>query len=153
MLRQIRRGGRPAAPGGLEQMTWKPQLNVVCGRCGKPRGLAHTCFSNSTRKATVKPKVTFGKCPTCKKTVANPLTHVCVVKGGFKRAKAKGARQQAAARKKRQAEQHPYESCRDGKCKRPMCVAYRTGWHEGEASGFDSGFQAGLAACPGPHSG
>jgi hypothetical protein len=71
------------------------------------------------------------------------------------------------ARKKRQSEQHPFESCRDDSCKRPMCVAYRTGWHEGHFAGFDEGFAAGfgagfaagheegfkegLASCPGPH--
>jgi hypothetical protein len=158
MLRRIRRRVRAATPGGLEQMTWKPQLNVVCSRCGKPRGLTHTCFSNSRRTATIKPSISFGKCPTCRKPIGNPLTHVCAPKSDFKARKKRAAKQQKArdrekARKKRLAEQHPYESCRDDQCKRPMCVAYRTGWHEGETAGFDAGFQAGLAACPGPHNG
>jgi hypothetical protein len=135
------------------------RLAVTCGRCGKPRtGIRHDCVSSSSHKATLKPSITFGKCPTCKKTITNPLTHVCVVKGGFKRAKSKAAKQakgreRAKARKKRQAEQHPFESCRDDQCKRPQCVAYRAGWHEGEAAGFESGFDAGIAACPRPHSG
>src|SRR5208282_3040331 len=137
----------------------RPRLAITCGRCGKPReGLRHVCVSNSRRKATLKPSITFGKCPTCKKTITNPLTHVCVVKGGFKLAKSKAAKREKArerekARKKRQAEQHPFESCRDDQCTRPQCVAYRTGWHEGEAVGYGAGFNAGVAACPGPHSG
>lgn len=132
----------------------RPHLAVTCGRCGKPReGFRHTCVSNSSRKATLKPAISFGKCGKCKKTISNPLTHVCVIKGGVKRARAKGARQREKERKKRQAEQHPFESCRDSKCKRPQCVAYRTGFHEGEAVGFGAGFAAGLASCPGPHNG
>ena len=136
----------------------RPRLAVTCGRCGKPRtGIRHDCVSSSNRKTTLKPSVNFGKCPTCKKTITNPLTHVCVVKGGFKRAKSKAAKREKErarekARKKRQAGQHPFESCRDDQCKRPQCVAYRTGWHQGEAAGFESGFDAGLAACPRNHS-
>jgi hypothetical protein len=136
----------------------RPRLAITWGRCGKPRtGIRHDCISNSNRRATLKPSVNFGKCGTCKKTIVNPLTHVCVVKGGFKRARSKAARQakereRARARKKRQAGQHPFESCRDDQCKRPQCVAYRTGWHQGEAAGFESGFDAGLAACPRNHS-
>ena len=137
----------------------RPSLGLTCGRCGKRReGLRHVCVSNSKRSATLKPSITFGKCPACKKTITNPITHVCVVKGGFKRARSKAAKRDKArarekARKKRQSEQHPFESCRDDQCKRPQCVAYRAGWHEGETAGFGNGFQAGLAACPGPHNG
>ncbi len=60
-------------------------------------------------------------------------------------AKREKAREREKARKKRQAEQHPYESCRDDECKRPLCVAYRTGWHEGHFKGFEEGYAAGYA--------
>ena len=140
----------------------RPRLVVTCGRCGKPRtGIRHDCVVSSgraaRRKATLKPQVTFGKCETCKKPLGNPLTHVCKPKSDFKARKSRAAKQaeereRARARKKRQAEQHPFESCRDDQCKRPQCVAYRTGWHQGEAAGFDAGFDAGLAACPRNHS-
>ena len=153
----------------------RPRLVVTCGRCGKPRtGLRHDCITSSGRasgrRATLKPSISFGKCPTCKKRLGNPLTHVCAPKSDFKARKSKAAKREKArerekARKKRQAEQHPYESCRDNECKRPLCVAYRTGWHEGHFKGFEEGYEAGykdgygagfsngLRSCPGPHSG
>ena len=129
----------------------RPRLTITCGRCGKPReGIRHVCVSTRERPMTLKPSINFGKCPTCKKTITNPLTHVCAPKSDFKKRK-RAAEKREKARKKRQAEQHPFESCRDDQCKRPQCVAYRTGWHQGEAAGFESGFNAGLAACPRNH--
>jgi hypothetical protein len=143
----------------------RPRLAITCGRCGKPReGIRHVCVSNSRRSATLKPSIDFGKCGTCKKSIGNPLTHACAPKSDFKARKSRAAKREKArerekARKKRQAEQHDFQSCRDDECKRPTCVAYRTGWHEGEAAGFGAGFSAGhsegfaqgLASCPGPH--
>lgn len=121
----------------------RPRLVVTCARCGKSRtGLRHDCVSNSSSRATVKPSISFGKCPKCKKTVGNPLTHVCAPKSDFKARKRKAAKREKA----KQAEQHPFESCRDSDCKRPQCVAYRTGWHEGHIQGFDEGYEAGYAA-------
>ena len=84
-----------SSPWGPEPMSLRPQLNVLCGRCGKPRGLFHECVSNSRRKQTLKPTVTFGKCPNCTKTITNPLTHVCAPKSDFKRRKK--AHEKAAA--------------------------------------------------------
>ena len=155
----------------------RPRLVVTCGRCGKPRtGLRHDCITSSGRasgrRATLKPSISFGKCPACKKRLGNPLTHVCAPKSDFKARKSRAEKraktaERERARKKRQSEQHPFESCRDDSCKRPMCVAYRSGWHEGHFAGFDEGFAAGfgagfaagheegfkegLASCPGPH--
>jgi len=144
-------------------MTWTPQLNVVCGRCGKRReGLRHVCFSNSTRKATIKPQVSFGTCPKCKKPQGNPLTHVCHPKSDFKKRKARAAkRERAKARKKRQSETHDYQACQDRDCPRSLCVAFKTGWKLGEEDGYDRGYEAGyaigfiegIAACPRNHSG
>ena len=119
-------------------MTWTPQLNVVCGRCGKPRGLLrHDCFSNSRRKATIVPELSFGKCPKCKKPVGNPLTHTCHPRSDFKRRKARAARQ---------AEKHDYQACSDKDCPRPLCVAYKTGDKAGYERGYDDGFGAGFGA-------
>lgn len=137
-------------------MTWTPHLNVVCGRCGKPRGLTHVCVSNSRRQATVKPQFSFGKCPKCRKPQGNPLTHNCRPKSDFKRRRARHEKQQrAAARKQRQKDRHDYQSCRDKDCQRSLCVAFRTGYKIGEVDGFDrgwdTGFPAGQAACPLPH--
>jgi len=141
----------------------RPRLVITCGRCGKPReGLRHDCISNSSRRATVKPSVDFGKCETCKKPVGNPLTHVCKPKSDFKARKARAARQatereRAKARKKRQAEAHPPESCRDDDCPRPYCKTYKAGfkagYERGFSDGFSVGFDAGVASCPRPHSG
>ena len=145
-------------------MAWTPRLNVVCGRCGKPRGLAHTCFSNSTRKATAKPVLSFGKCERCRKPVGNPLTHTCHPKSDFgrrRKAHEKAEKQAArkAAAKKRQASAHDYKACSDRDCKRSLCVAYKTGYRLGDQEGYDRGFQtgwgrgfpAGQAACPRSH--
>ena len=135
-----------------------------CGRCGKPRGLTHVCTSGGNRNATIKPQVSFGTCPQCKKPQGNPLTHTCAPKSDFKRRKAAYDRQQRAkARKKRQKETHDYQACTDNDCPRPVCVAFRTGyatghrdgyetgWHTGWQQGYDRGFGDGIAACPRPH--
>jgi len=142
-------------------MTWTPQLNVTCGRCGKRReGLRHVCVSNSRRSATFKPAITFGTCPKCKKPQGNPLTHVCHPKSDFKKRKARAAkRERAEARKKRQAEKHDYQACQDKDCPRSLCVAFKTGYKtgyqegyaDGNTAGYAAGFQAGMASCPLPH--
>ena len=157
-------------------MSWRPQLNAVCGRCGKPRGLFHECVSNSRRRQTVKPKLSFGTCPKCRKPLGNPLTHTCAPKSDFKRRKARAAkrakaREREEARKKRQADKHDYQTCRDNDCKRSLCMAYKTGWKRGHYEGFKEGYAAGyktgyedgyrdgyakgfpdgIAACPRPH--
>jgi len=140
-------------------MAWTPQLNVMCSRCGKPRGLTHVCFSNSKRKATAKPVLSFGKCGKCKKTVSNPLTHTCQPKSDFKKRRAAHEKQQKAAARKRQASAHDYQACSDGNCPRPLCVAFKTGYRLGDQDGhdrgwqqgYDRGFPDGIAACPLAH--
>lgn len=154
-------------------MSWKPKLNVICNRCGKPRtGIRHDCIVRSSRaasrSATPKLKLSFGTCPSCKKPYdGNPLTHVCRVKSDFKKRKA------AAGRKRQQPEKHDYQACNDADCPRPLCIAFKTGWKfgydtgcedtwpvafeqgykEGYAVGFGAGFSEGLRSCPGPHGG
>jgi hypothetical protein len=126
--------------------------------------------SSSSKAATVSLKVSFGKCGSCKKTITNPLTHVCAPRSDFRARKRKAARrdkarEREAARKKRQAEKHDYATCKDDGCKRSLCVAYKTGCKTGYQDGFGDGFGAGhssghregfaegLASCPGPHGG
>ena len=84
-------------------MALMPQLNVICGRCGKRReGIRHDCRSNSTRSATLKPQLSFGTCPKCKKPQGNPLTHVCAPKSDFKQRRSRAAKaEREAARKKK----------------------------------------------------
>jgi flagellar biosynthesis/type III secretory pathway protein FliH len=145
-------------------MAWRPQLNVVCGRCGKPReGLRHVCRSNSTRKATVAPKLTFGTCPKCRKPYGgNPLAHTCRPKSDFKKRKARAAKaEKVAARKKRRQSAHDYQACQDKDCARSLCVAFRTGrkdgyqdgYEDGYGAGYEIGFVEGIASCPRNHSG
>ncbi len=126
-------------------MSWRPQLNVTCGQCGKPRGLlGHVCVSTRNRKATLKPKVSFGTCPRCKKPQGNPLTHTCRPTSDFKRRKATYERQQRAkARKKRQKQDHDYQACADNDCPRPLCVAFKTGYTTGHRDGYELGWQQG----------
>lgn len=129
-------------------MPWKPSLSITCQRCGRPReGIRHDCRSNSTRKATATPKVSFGKCPKCDRPYGgNPAAHVCKPKSDFKQRKSAAAKaEKAKARKRRQAEKHDFQACSDKACPRPLCVAYRAGWRDG--------FPAGQAACPLPHQG
>ena len=150
-------------------MAWTPQLNVVCGRCGKPRGLRHVCFSNSKRKATIKPVVSLGKCPKCKKPMGNPLTHTCRPKSDFKRRRAahekrqrKEARTLARAEraaKQKQKPKHDYQACTDKDCQKSLCVAFKTGYKIGHRDGYelgfrvgyDRGFPDGILACPRAH--
>lgn len=143
-------------------MTLMPRLAVTCGRCGKRReGIRHVCVSNSARKATVKPKITLGKCPVCGKLYGgNPLAHVCRPKSDFKARKSRAAKQEkAAGRKRRQQERHDYQACSDKDCPRPLCTAYktgqRTGYQEGNedgyGAGYATGFVDGIQACPLTH--
>jgi len=136
-------------------MAWRPRLSIVCGRCGRPReGLRHDCRSNSTRRATVAPKLTFGTCPKCRKPYAgNPLAHTCRPKSDFgKRKAAHERKQKAAARRKRQQDKHDYQACADRDCPRPLCVAFKAGrklgYQEGYEDGFGAGFAAGAASRP-----
>ena len=127
-------------------MGWRPQLNVVCGRCGKPSGLiGHVCVSNSRRRQTLKPKLTFGRCPECKKPYcANPALHVCAPRSDFKKRKKQFEKEQRdKARKARP--KHDYTECSDNECKRSLCVAYKAGIQLGDERGWQRGYDCGQA--------
>jgi hypothetical protein len=136
-------------------MGWRPQLNTVCGRCGKPRGITHDCVSNRKRKPTIKPKLSFGKCPKCGKAYgANPLAHTCAIKSDFKKRKAEHEKRERE--KARQARpKHDYTECSDDECKRTRCVAYKAGITLGEERGYQrgwhQGYARGLVDCPREH--
>lgn len=137
-------------------MALKPRLNMVCGRCGKPRGLRHVCVSNSRRKATIRTQLSWGKCPRCRKPYGNPLTHECAPKSDFKQrraayekrqreaAKAKARAEREAARK--QQPKHDYTFCRDKECPKPLCKAFKTGYQLGDQDGYERGWEAGVTA-------
>ena len=134
---------------------WRPQLNTVCGRCGKPRGLTHTCFGKSKRKPSIKPKLSWGKCPDCGKAYgANPLAHTCTKKSDFRKRKAEHEkREREKARKARP--KHDYTECSDTECKRALCTAYKAGIalgdERGHERGWQQGYDRGLAECPRDH--
>jgi hypothetical protein len=125
-------------------MGWRPQLNVVCNRCGKSHGLFGVCVSNSRRRQTLKPQLSFGKCPACKKPYGpgGALTHACAPKSDFgKRKKKYEQEQRAKARKARPT--HDYTECSDAECKRSACVAYKSGVELGEQRGYANGWEQG----------
>jgi hypothetical protein len=147
--------------GELMALRLRATSPVYCGKCGKRRGLVHTCVVRRAggRTKVKAPKVTLARCPRCGKDYASPLTHVCPSKpGDFKRRKAAAER----AARKRKAEQlreqrraeaarrraqggpakrtdHHHSTCRDADCRRALCRAYK----EGVDHGFDAGREAG----------
>jgi hypothetical protein len=130
-------------------MGWAPRLTVVCGRCGKPRGLAHVCVTSRPRKAPTRVKWQFPPCPDCHRKVDNPLTHRCRSKKGDwgrrrgvweKQQKAWEKQQAKAARPAKPA--HDYKTCGDPECRRPVCVAFKEGREIGSGEGYVRGWEA-----------
>ncbi len=132
---------------------------VYCGRCGKRRGLVHTCIVRQpSGKTRVKSPAVF-KCPRCGQEYGNPLSHVCSPRrGDFKRRKARAERAErqrkaAQLRAERRAERaakpagggqrsgHDYRTCQDDDCQRMTCRVHK----EGFASGYDTGHAKGEA--------
>ncbi len=137
-------------------MGWRPQLQMICGRCGRPRGVVgHVCLSRRKGKPSLKPQLGFGTCPNCRKRYgANPLLHVCEQKTDFRKRKAAYEKEQRdKARKARP--KHDYTECSDAECKRSLCVAYKSGRElgdtEGHARGWQQGYERGAADCPRDH--
>lgn len=126
---------------------------VYCGKCGKRRGLLHTCVVRrpNGRTRVKAPRVMLVSCPDCGKPYANPLTHTCASRpGDFKRRKAAAERRERKRkadqlRERRREEQarrraqggpvpsqrHMPQTCRDQDCRRTACVAYRQGYEDG----------------------
>lgn len=137
-------------------MGWRPQLNVVCGRCGKPSGLRHVCVSNSRRKQTLKPRLSFGKCPKCRRNYGpgGALTHDCAPRSDFKKRR-KQFEKEERERARKARPKHDYAECSDAECKRSLCVAYKSGRESGDAEGYargwNQGHRRGVADCPRDH--
>jgi hypothetical protein len=150
---------------GVELMPLRVRATspVYCGRCGKPRGLVHTCIVRRAHGRTKikSPDVSVFTCGRCGQSYTNPLTHDCPSKpGDFKRRKAaaeradrkrkadqlRQRRREESARRRAQgapqrSTQHRYDICRDPDCQRALCRAYR----EGVERGFEAGREAGKA--------
>jgi hypothetical protein len=136
-------------------VSWRPQLAVVCNRCGKPRGLTHVCVSNSRRKQTLKPRLSYGTCPKCRKPYTGlPVTHACAPPSDFKRRKKKYEQEQREKARKARPK-HDYAECSDSECKRSLCVAFKSGRELGDEAGYsrgwEQGYGRGLAECPRDH--
>jgi hypothetical protein len=76
-----------------------------CGRCGKPRGLTHTCIvrmdvNRKPGRTQLAPRLTV-ICGRCGKP--RGLTHTCITRTDFAQRKAAAARRQAAQAKRRKA--------------------------------------------------
>jgi hypothetical protein len=130
-------------------MGWAPRLTVVCGRCGKPRGLAHVCVRLRPRKAATRVEWRFPPCPRCGRKVDNPLTHICPSKRGDFRRRRGAWEKQRKAWEKEQAKAarparpvHDYTTCGDQECQRPTCVAARWGRETGYGMGYEAGWEA-----------
>ena len=130
-------------------MSWRPQLNVVCGRCGKPRGLMHECVSNSRRKQTIKPQLSFGTCPQLPQALpGQPARARLRAEIRLPQAQGRAREGSSATRPARSGSSraHDYTACGDNDCKRALCVAYKTGWKAGDEAGYDRGWQQGHEA-------
>jgi len=152
---------------GGDPVPLKPRVTspVYCGRCGKRRGLVHTCIVRRPGTRLKAPRVQLATCSRCGQSYTNPLTHVCPSKrGDFKRRKAaadRAARKRKAAeqRERRRAEaarrraqggpqrsqQHRYETCNDSNCQRATCRAHKEGYLNGLETGLEKGIEMGHA--------
>ncbi len=121
---------------GLMPLRIRVTSPVYCGRCGKRRGLVHSCIvRRAAGRTRVKaPSASLATCPRCGREYANPFTHVCPSKpGDFKRRQAAAAKRAKATAPKPARPQHDYRTCRDPECRRYGCVAYRDGYANGAA--------------------
>jgi hypothetical protein len=145
-----------------------------CGRCGKPRGLTHTCVTSMTRKSApgrtrLAPRATV-TCGRCGKP--RGLAHTCTVRSDFKQRKAAEQRRQVAERKRKAAAgkaerrkaaaalrrgntvpaarprsgQHDFRACRDAHCQRFACLTWKEAFREGYSNGYDKGYETGYDA-------
>ncbi|MGP0027917.1 MAG: hypothetical protein ACLPKE_31855 [Streptosporangiaceae bacterium] len=142
---------------------------IRCGRCGKPRGITHTCVARSgaqTRRHAVQSPVTW-ECGTCGKP--RGLAHTCAPKSDFKARRRKQAaaekrhkRKAAAARRAARRRQAAAERRAREKARKPAARSRpsrpRGDSHEPGTCGDQDcprfgckAYWAGMADCPGPH--
>ena len=84
-------------------MGFKLRGVIRCGRCGKDRGIRHTCVTSATGRRRVRPHrvqapVTW-ECPTCRKP--RGLRHTCTVRTDFKKRRRAAARKRATDERRR----------------------------------------------------
>ena len=112
-------------------MTWTPQLNVICGRCGKRReGIRHDCRQQHPQGHGQAEGLAGEVQGVRQADGGNPLAHVCAPKSDFKKRK-HGGESREGRRRRKQQDRHDYQACSDRECPRPLCVAYKTGWKTG----------------------
>lgn len=147
-----------------------------CGRCGKPRGIVHTCVVSGKRRRRphkLQSPVTW-ECGTCGKK--RGINHTCVVRTDFKKRKRQQAtrrRQEARRRKRRElaerrrerrrratAERRERERQRRQQRRKEPRPRQRGESHEpGTCGNRDcpkfgcKAYWQGMADCPGPHEG
>ncbi|HZR53620.1 MAG TPA: hypothetical protein VFB06_29450 [Streptosporangiaceae bacterium] len=145
-------------------MGWSPRLNTVCAACGRPRELfGHVCVNPRRKGHGVRLRMSWGTCPKCRrKYTGTPASHVCAPRSDFKKRKKAFEAEQAKREREKNRKarpKHDYLECSDAECKRPTCVAYKTGREQGDLEGYDRGWQQGYnrgypdgqAACPRDH--
>lgn len=148
---------------------------LLCGTCGKSRGITHTCVTSATsrRRKTrtrLKPRITL-TCATCGKV--RGFRHTCNPKSDFKARKRRQAtaerqrkrrvirERQAARRKQAAADRRARERARKAQSrKRPARPRPRGDGHEpGTCGNHDcprfgcKAYFAGMENCPLPHGG
>lgn len=131
-------------------MGWRPKLNTVCGRCGKPHPPFATCVATRRGRKPLTVKLSYGKCPKCRKNYGpgGALTHHCAPKSDFGRRKKEFEAEQRRLERERARKarpKHDYTECSDGECKRSLCVAFKAGRALGDLEGHERGWQQGYA--------
>ncbi len=126
----------------------KPRLAVTCGKCGKARGLRHTCTIRTDFKKRLRQKARAEKTAERRQRAA--------VARAKREALRKQLKTEAKAKKKRpRAAPHAPATCRLPDCERYGCVKYRNGFVDGHEDGYDEGFpdgyDEGIQNCPRPH--
>lgn len=119
---------------------------VTCGRCGKPRGVRHTCVTQATSKWRVtrtrlKPRVSL-TCSKCGKPLGSPLTHTCRVRTDWRgrAAQAERARRKAASAKRRAAERARRKAWQDKR--RALERERRKAWKDKQRAAYQAKLDA-----------
>jgi hypothetical protein len=159
-----------------DPMGLKLRTPMQCGRCGKPRGLAHTCVTSAAgrrrRGHTKARSPLMWECSTCHKP--RGLVHTCTLPSDFKKRRRQAATadrrrkrkataaKRAARRKKAAADRRARDRARKQAAKkRPATPRRRSGdSHEPGTCGDRDcpkygckAYWAGMDDCPGPHEG
>ena len=135
------------------------KVSVKCGTCGKryTNPLTHVCTVRTDfrrRKAAAERAAKRDAARKRRKAAADRRKAAAA-----ERRKAPRARQAPAGKRKPPSQQHEYQTCRDGDCRRLACAAFtegfmlgdEEGYRRGEDHGYRRGWPDGQAACPRAH--